>query len=232
MAKQIIALPEIGEVEFSKNQRAKSLKINISGSKIKVTYPRYVSLLMAKSYVISKKSWIIKNRKNSHIFHSGDLIGKTHKLVIESSNRSSITSKIHDNTLIVKIPNNLDPYSAEIQHKIKSKIEKVLKTESENLITTRLKDISYEQNINYRSINYKKLSRRWGSCDSKKNIILNLYLVQFPWNIIDYVIAHELAHTQELNHSPKFWKVVESIYPDYKTAKQAIKDHSPEAYGI
>ena len=230
MSKTTINIPDIGDVDFVKNPRAKNIRIHINGSKIKVTYPRYVSRTLARSYVVSKKTWINNHKSKIHVFHSGDLIGKQHKLVLETSNITKISSKVTNNTLHINVPMGVDAYSASVQTKIHSKIEKILKTESEDLVTDRLKDISFENNIDYRSINYKKLTRRWGSCDNKKNIILNLYLVQLPWDLINYVIVHELAHTIELNHSPKFWNIVESIIPDYKKLKTQLNKHSPEAY--
>jgi predicted metal-dependent hydrolase len=52
---------------------------------------------------------------------------------------------------------------------------------------------------------------------------LNWRLLQAPPNIINYVVAHELAHLKEMNHSAKFWATVERIYPDYKTAEKELK---------
>jgi predicted metal-dependent hydrolase len=230
MPKITLDIPDIGDVEFSKNARAKSIKIHINGSRVKVTYPRYISRAIAKSYVVSKKSWINDHKTNAHIFHSGDLIGKQHKLLLVSTVSQKITSKVSNDTLRINIPNHLNQQDPQVQTKIKTKIEKILKTECENLITNRLKDMAFENNMDFKSVNYKKLTRRWGSCDSKHNIIFNIYLVQLPWDLIDYVIVHELAHTVELNHSQGFWSKVESILPDYKTSKKLLKDHSPEAY--
>lgn len=227
-----INIPDIGDVEFSKNPRAKSIRIHINGSKVKVTYPRYVSRLLAKSYVISKKTWVNQHRTTSHTFYSGDLIGKQHKLVLENTNSEKFTSKTSDDTLLVKVPAKIGQQSLLAQSKIKKKIEQILKTECEDLITKRVKDIAYENILNFKSINYKKLTRRWGSCDNKHNVIINIYLVQLPWDLINYVIVHELAHTVELNHSPKFWQIVESILPQYRIAKKKLKDHSPEAYAF
>lgn len=55
---------------------------------------------------------------------------------------------------------------------------------------------------------------------------LHWRLIHFKLDVIDYVIAHELAHLREMNHSPRFWEVVESAVPDYKTARQTLKTQS------
>lgn len=64
---------------------------------------------------------------------------------------------------------------------------------------------------------------RWGSCSSQGTVCLNWRLIQLPLPLVDYVVAHELAHLVEMNHSPAFWKVVEHIYPDYRQAQIALK---------
>lgn len=66
---------------------------------------------------------------------------------------------------------------------------------------------------------------RWGSCSSRGHIRLNWRLIHLPLPLIDYVVAHELAHLKEMNHSPRFWAVVESIYPDWRQARRALRGH-------
>ncbi len=71
-----------------------------------------------------------------------------------------------------------------------------------------------------------KLSRAktlWGSCNSRGIIHLNWRLIQIPVHLVDYVVAHELSHLMEMNHSPAFWCLVESIYPDYLEARKELK---------
>lgn len=64
---------------------------------------------------------------------------------------------------------------------------------------------------------------RWGSCSERSGIRLNWRLVHLPLALIDYVVAHELAHLVEMNHSPRFWAVVGSLYPDWRAARQQLK---------
>ena len=66
---------------------------------------------------------------------------------------------------------------------------------------------------------------RWGSCGPDGAIRLNWRLVHFPAEVVDYVIAHELAHLIELNHGPRFWAVVERLFPDYERVRDTLKHH-------
>ncbi|PZP68824.1 MAG: M48 family peptidase, partial [Delftia acidovorans] len=63
----------------------------------------------------------------------------------------------------------------------------------------------------------------WGSCSSRGRILFNWRLIQLPPRLVDYVVAHELAHLIELNHSPAFWQLVERLYPDWREARRALR---------
>jgi predicted metal-dependent hydrolase len=64
---------------------------------------------------------------------------------------------------------------------------------------------------------------RWGSCSEKTGIRLSWRLIHAPPRLLDYVVAHEMAHLVEMNHSPRFWKVVERICPDYRSARDELR---------
>lgn len=64
---------------------------------------------------------------------------------------------------------------------------------------------------------------RWGSCSSVSGIRLHWRLVHLPPVLIDYVVAHEVAHLVEMNHSPRFWAVVSELYPDWKEARIRLR---------
>ena len=64
---------------------------------------------------------------------------------------------------------------------------------------------------------------RWGSCNHRGDISLNWRLILMPLAIIDYVVAHELAHIREMNHSPRFWSVVEQLCPDWKARRLELR---------
>ena len=66
-------------------------------------------------------------------------------------------------------------------------------------------------------------STRWGSASADGSIRLNWRLIHFGLPVIDYVVAHELAHLREMNHSPAFWDVVRSVMPDFEQAR-ALRD--------
>lgn len=68
---------------------------------------------------------------------------------------------------------------------------------------------------------------RWGSCSAAGGINLNFRLIMLGWELIDYVLIHELAHLYEMNHSPRFWSRVEALVPDWRSRRQRLRQLPP-----
>ena len=76
------------------------------------------------------------------------------------------------------------------------------------------------------SVGIKTFKGRWGSCSTKGNLLFNWKVIIAPNRIVDYVVVHELCHLHEHNHSPKFWKHVERVFPDYLECREWLKGNS------
>jgi predicted metal-dependent hydrolase len=79
--------------------------------------------------------------------------------------------------------------------------------------------------IPYRRLSIRGQKNRWGSCSRNGTVSLNWKLMFLPEPIIDYVIVHELAHIREMNHSAKFWDIVQNFCPDYKRYRRYLKTY-------
>ncbi len=78
----------------------------------------------------------------------------------------------------------------------------------------------------FNKINIKNQKTRWGSCSKKGNLNFNYKIVLIPERLADYIIAHELCHLKEFNHSQKFWNLVAKIIPDYLEMRKELKKHN------
>ena len=104
-------------------------------------------------------------------------------------------------------------------------LEKALREEARRLFAARLAHYAgWLGLVKAPPLTLSAARTRWGSCSLKSGIRLNWRLIHFPPHIVDYVVAHELAHLREMNHSPRFWAVVGELYPDYKAARAELRN--------
>lgn len=227
MAQKIINMPDIGPVTFQKRRNTSSIRLHIQGSLVKVTLPNRVPYTFAERFVQQRKDWIQKHLQPAVVIGNGAYIGKQHQVVVTHKEVMRPSTRVNKSAIAVTLPEGLDEQSGEAQRIIVKACERALLQQTTDLVKPRLEDLAYEHGFEARSITVKRLRSRWGSCDTHKNIILNSYLAQMPWSLIDYVLVHELAHTKHLNHSPEFWQIVADILPDYKERRKQTKTHSP-----
>lgn len=115
------------------------------------------------------------------------------------------------------------------KHKPLSEQEiKLLTTKAKRILPVKVKKYADQIGVSYERITIRMQKSRWGSCSSQGNLNFNCLLMNAPDEVIDYVVVHELCHRKEMNHSPRFWALVESILPDYKKRRQWLKDHGKE----
>jgi len=100
-----------------------------------------------------------------------------------------------------------------------------LKREARKRIEDRAAEYALTLGVSYRHITIRDTSSRWGSCSSTKNLSFSWRLILAPPRVLDYVVAHEVAHLRELNHEPRFWRLVESLVPDVEKNQQWLADN-------
>ncbi|MCA9324038.1 M48 family metallopeptidase [Candidatus Saccharibacteria bacterium] len=205
-----------------KGTRSLRLSIKTDGT-LRVTVPYGVPEFMAKKFVTDKREWIEKHLKPQTVVRANTHIGKNHQLIIKNGTGTRPSSRVSDTEIRVTLPAGMLEKSPEAQKTIKRACEKALLQEAERLLPQRLETISKQKNVPYKSCTVKKLKSRWGACDNHKNISLNSYLIQLDWALIDYVICHELAHTEHHHHQPRFWEFVERLNPNYKSLRKELK---------
>lgn len=105
----------------------------------------------------------------------------------------------------------------------KQQLQQFLKGTAEKYITPRTHELAKKMTITFNRLSYKAQKTRWGSCSSLGNINFNWRLIYFTPEVIDYVIIHELAHRQHMNHSDAFWNVVKIYDPEYRKHRGTLK---------
>jgi predicted metal-dependent hydrolase len=99
--------------------------------------------------------------------------------------------------------------------------------EAKRVIMERLEHFADTHNFTYNRVFIRNQKTLWGSCSSKRNLSFNWRLIQTPLDIIDYIVVHELVHTEILRHTKAFWERVASFYPQYHQARVWLKNFYP-----
>lgn len=86
-----------------------------------------------------------------------------------------------------------------------------LRKQAKLLLPDRLHTLACRHGLPFSRVSINSARTRWGSCSSRKSINLSLYLMLLPSRLIDYVLLHELCHTREMNHGPRFWALLDSL---------------------
>ena len=230
MAVRTVEIPEIGEVQLIKHPRAKSLRISIgSNAVVKVSIPSWMPYKAGIVFVNAKKDWILEHRPTVNVLVSKMAIGKTHHLYFQADpDRTDVTSRKKGSELWVTYPSGQHVADDAVRQAAKKIAIRALRQEAENLLPFRIKTLATEHDFTYKSVSVRQLKARWGSCNSKQEITLNLFLMQLPWNLIDYVLLHELTHTKALHHGAEFWRIFNEALPGAKQLRKSLHTYKPD----
>jgi predicted metal-dependent hydrolase len=120
-------------------------------------------------------------------------------------------------TLHVGLPHTAAP------EQIRDAVQSWLQRQARRVFEERCRVFTDRLGVRYTRLSLSSAQTRWGSASADGSIRLNWRLIHFALHTIDYVVAHELAHLREMNHSPRFWDVVRSVLPDYERARGVLK---------
>lgn len=228
MASKQVDIPGIGSVTLSKRRGNRNIRLGFSrDGNVRVSLPYYLPFEAGISFAISKAAWISRHRPPEQVrLATNDRIGKAHRMIFTTKETISRPStKITGTVIFVRLPAGMQPEDEKAQASAEKAAHKALKQQADQLLPQRVAQLSQQYNFHYNSLQVKRLSSRWGSCSQHKDIILNIYLMQLPWRLIDYVIIHELVHTEHLNHSAEFWDRFLEVMPDAKHRRKEVKAH-------
>lgn len=220
---------EFGEITVRRSMRSRSVRISVApNGTLRASLPPYAPLFTLKRLIKSSRSKLrkmLEQQTPKYHFENGMEIGKSHKLVVGKSIRTSVRRT--GQSIVVALAPEDSLSDPAIERKIRDAIMVALRLEAKHYLPRRLEFIAEQYGYTYENIRFSHASSRWGSCSSSGTISLNIALMMLPHALIDYVIIHELCHTQQMNHSPKFWRLVEAADPSYKLHRTMLKSHSP-----
>ncbi len=212
MARQVVQLKRIGKVTFSQNQRSKNIKLSVKADKsILISYPFYISHKEAHAFVTKNIDWISRQQekmdaRKTKINPDSELKTKLFTVNFLEGERNSIEKK--DKQITIKVSNYNSPEATAYLERCLSEIYRL---EAKTLLPGRLKQMAEKFGFSYNKVSIRNNRRNWGSCSSQNNISLNLQMMKMPMELIDYILLHELVHTEVKNHGPKFWERLNEV---------------------
>jgi len=230
MATKTIELAGVGPVTLVKRAQSRNLRLSVTPSGVRVSMPRWTSFSSGQAFAISNIDWILQElaKQSQPLIESGQRAGKLHYVRFEQIlSGQPVTSRVTATEVIVRLKPGEISTDQNAQKRAQSACIRALKREAERLLPPRLQNLATKHSKQYHSVGVKQLKRRWGSCDSHHAIVLNLFLMELPWEHIDYVLMHELAHTLEMNHGPAFWRVLLAMEPRARHLSKQLRSHQP-----
>jgi predicted metal-dependent hydrolase len=211
----------------SERARYPSLRIRETGD-VEVVFPRQGRVVDPEGFLRRQSSWIIRTldriSRRTHtaplfsVEHGSrlPLMGKDQVLIVQPVSRGRASVRSGNGEIRVKMP---DTESAGL-HTV---VTRWYLARAKSLIPRRVHELNEPWGFRFSGISVRNQKTRWGSCSRRAALSFNWRLVLLPSYVTDYLIIHELAHLQHMNHSSRFWKVVESMDPDYRDAEHWLR---------
>lgn len=220
--------------------KRRSIGFLIDEEGLRITAPRWVPVGEIENAIREKERWIVgklaerrerlaRRLQPQMQWRDGaalPFLGEELTLRVRSSQTAGIAYAAQTRELTVNLP----PDAGEQQ--LKDRVQGWLQQEAKRIFAERLPLYAEKLGVRYSSFALSSATTQWGSCTVEGKIRLNWRLVHFGLPIIDYVVAHELAHLREMNHSPRFWATVQSIFPGFEQARKALRERGPETLPV
>lgn len=213
------------DVKIVTSPRAKrlTLRIDAAARQAVLTLPPHCSRQDALDFVERHREWIENNLQNipeAVCFYDGEtisILGKDYQICHCPNNRGA---RLNENRLEIS-------GQAEFLHRrVKDFLKKLAAEEFQRL--SRKKADLLGCRIN--TVTIKDTKSRWGSCSTRNNINYNWRIILAPMPVIDYLIAHEVAHLKHPDHSRSFWNCVRSLCPDCAQGRLWLRRHGKELF--
>jgi len=209
--------------EIVRTSRVKSADIKIEDCAVSVVVPRQLPIERIEQILKDKNRWIKEKLSlqqealpvSSKEYISGEAfpyLGRNYRLKVHHGAFEPM--KLIRGRLVVSVA-----YPA----MARNALIRWYKNHAQLRLQEKVKRYAKTMGIKPLEIGIKSFKSRWGSCSSTGHIDFNWKIIMAPHHIVDYVVVHELCHLKQHDHSPKFWKLVERVLPDYAESKEWLK---------
>lgn len=222
---------EFGEIKFKRSTTSRHVRVRLMpDGKLYATLPRRAPLYAITQLVDESRDelrQLMTQAGHRRVYHHLDRIGQSHTLIVEQATEEIPKVSVKKQLISVTLPESWVLEEAKSQECIRKACAKALRREAEAYLPRRLRHLADLYGYQYASIRFGNPKGRWGSYSSSGTVSLNIALMNLPQELIDYVLIHELCHSEHPHHQAVFWEAVAEAYPDYRTARRQLREYSP-----
>lgn len=217
-------------VEVIRTPRRKSATLKVEEGLVSVVTPTSLPTERIQKLLDDKNSWINEKLKiqqkaappSTKDYISGEAysyLGRNYRLKIVRG--SFEPAKLKEGRLIVTMPPGVDH-----PHMVRNSIARWYKNKAQEKLIDKVERYAPIVGVTPNSVSIRAFKSRWGSCTAKGGLEFNWKVMMAPNSIVDYVVVHELCHLIRHDHSPRFWREVERVLPDYRVGKDRLRSDS------
>lgn len=232
--------------EFKRGKR-KTIGFLVGAEGLSVRAPRWVALRDVDAAIHEKSDWILRKLTETQQRHARveatriewkdgagfPFLGEPVVMRLDPKHGfASVGGTLDDvveeggpRVLRLAVAQNAEP------SQIRDAAQAWLMRQARKLFIERLDHFAPLLGVQWQKLSLSNASTRWGSASADGSIRLNWRLIHFRLSVIDYVVAHELAHLRVMDHSHRFWETVESVVPDYDLLRRQLKDEAVPRWG-
>lgn len=204
--------------------KRKTLALYVRDGKVEARAPLKMPVRDIDKFVKTKEKWIMDRlarsseqleQRESFALNYGDMVlyrGNHFPIAAKDGNRIGF-----DNSAF-RMPPSLT------SEQIKAACVQIYRALAKHVLTVKTQDFAKKMSATPTAVKINGAKTRWGSCSGRKNINFSWRLIMADDEVIDYVVVHELAHLTEMNHSERFWTIVEAVLPDFRERKARLRE--------
>ena len=197
--------------------RRRTIALFVDGDGIEARAPRHVAIAEIETFMREKERWIRRRlaapRRRPFIWEAGTTLPWLGQSV-------TLAPRVGENS--VRLSCGLLEVGLADGAGLRERVLAWMREQALALFRERVVALSRVLDLTVSGVGLSNARTRWGSCSAGGWIRLNWRLMLLPAHLVDYVVAHELAHRRELNHSVRFWNVVATLYPRYREARREL----------
>lgn len=216
--------------EVIRTQRSKTAGVRVEEGAVSIVVPKDLPHERIQQILHDKRQWIKQKMYlhqdampvRSKEYVSGEsfsYLGRNYRLKVLQGEFQPV--KLLHGCLVVTVPS-----AGEQAHMIHNALLHWYKQHAALKLQQKVKRYAAMMGVEPTGVGIKTFKSRWGSCSSKGKLDFNWRIIMAPNRMVDYVVVHELCHLKHHDHSPKFWKEVERVLPDYLLCKAWLKENA------